>query len=69
MVGGRNYQSSQFNRVTQSKRQPGSAFKPVTYLAAFDETLVGGPEKFLPTTYIDDAPLTWQYARHELDAE
>jgi penicillin-binding protein 1B len=62
MVGGRSYRSSQFNRVIQSKRQPGSAFKPVTYLAAFQETLEGGPEKFLPTSYIDDSPWTWQYA-------
>ena len=62
MVGGRNYQSSQFNRVTQSKRQPGSAFKPVTYMAAFQETLEGGPVKFLPTSYVDDSPWTWQYA-------
>ncbi|HEY6395603.1 MAG TPA: penicillin-binding transpeptidase domain-containing protein, partial [Candidatus Binataceae bacterium] len=61
MTGGRDYRVNQFNRVTQSKRQPGSVFKPVTYLAAFDETLEGGPEKFLPTTYIEDAPFTWQY--------
>src|SRR6202045_3629681 len=61
MAGGRDYRASQFNRVTQSKRQPGSVFKPVTYLAAFDETLSGGAEKFLPTTYIEDAPFTWQY--------
>ncbi|HXM88820.1 MAG TPA: penicillin-binding transpeptidase domain-containing protein, partial [Candidatus Acidoferrum sp.] len=61
MAGGRDYRSSQFNRVIQSKRQPGSVFKPVTYLAAFDETLSGGAEKFLPTTYIEDAPFTWQY--------
>ena len=61
MVGGRDYRASQFNRVTQSKRQPGSVFKPVTYSAAFDETLSGGAEKFLPTTYIDDAPFTWKY--------
>ena len=33
----------------------------MTYLAAFDETLSGGADKFLPTTYIDDAPFTWQY--------
>ena len=62
MIGGRNYQRSQFNRVTQSKRQPGSAFKIVTYAAAFDETLSGGPEKFLPTSYVDDAQWTWNYA-------
>jgi membrane peptidoglycan carboxypeptidase len=62
MIGGRNYQRSQFNRITQSKRQPGSAFKIVTYAAAFDETLNGGPEKFLPTSYIDDTQWTWNYA-------
>jgi penicillin-binding protein 1B len=61
MVGGRDYRESQFNRVTQSKRQPGSVFKPVTYLAALKETLDGGPDKFLPTSYVDDAPFTWQY--------
>ena len=61
MVGGRDYRESQFNRITQSKRQPGSAFKPITYLAALQETLDGGPEHFLPTTYIDDTPFTWTY--------
>ena len=60
MTGGRDYRESQFNRVTQSKRQPGSAFKPVTYLAALEETLEGGPDHFLPTTYIQDTPFTWQ---------
>ena len=62
MVGGRDYRQSQFNRVTQSKRQPGSAFKPITYLAAFQETLDGGPVKLLPTSFIDDEQWTWQYA-------
>ncbi len=61
MVGGRDYRESQFNRVTQSHRQPGSAFKPITYLAALQETLDGGPEHYLPTSYIEDSPFTWQY--------
>lgn len=61
MVGGRDYRESQFNRITQAKRQPGSAFKPITYLAALQETLEGGPAHFLPTTYIDDTPFTWTY--------
>ena len=61
MVGGRDYRESQFDRITQAKRQPGSAFKPITYLAAMQETLEGGPEHFLPTTYIDDTPFTWAY--------
>ena len=34
MIGGRNYQRSQFNRAVQAQRQPGSAFKPFVYLAA-----------------------------------
>lgn len=61
MVGGRSYRESQFNRVTQAFRQPGSAFKPVTYLAALQETLEGGPNHFLPTSYIDDARFVWHY--------
>jgi penicillin-binding protein 1B len=61
MVGGRNYRESQFNRVTQSKRQPGSIFKPITYLAALNETLSGGALRMFPTSRIDDAPFTWEY--------
>lgn len=36
MVGGRDFRVSQFNRVTQARRQPGSAFKPIIYTAALD---------------------------------
>jgi len=36
MVGGRDYAESQFNRATQSTRQPGSAFKPFVYAAALE---------------------------------
>ena len=36
MVGGRNFSVSQFNRAIQSRRQPGSAFKPIIYAAALD---------------------------------
>ncbi len=49
MVGGRNYAASQFNRVTLAKRQPGSVFKPIVYLAGLEaglkpsSTLVDGP--------------------------
>jgi penicillin-binding protein 1B len=60
MVGGRDYRQSQFNRVTQSHRQPGSAFKPITYLAALQESFDDGTNKFLPTSYIDDKPFRWQ---------
>ncbi len=36
LVGGREYADSQFNRATEAKRQPGSAFKPIVYLAALE---------------------------------
>jgi len=49
MVGGYSYETSQFNRATQARRQPGSAFKPFVYLAALDEG-------FTPSTLILDAP-------------
>ena len=37
MVGGKNYTASQFNRAVQSKRPPGSSFKPFVYLAALEQ--------------------------------
>ncbi len=37
MVGGRNFEKSQFNRCTQALRQPGSSFKPIIYAAALDK--------------------------------
>ena len=51
MVGGRNYAESPFNRVTQARRQPGSAFKLFVYLAA----LRAG---WTPDSLIDDSPIT-----------
>jgi penicillin-binding protein 1A len=51
MVGGSDYQESQFNRATQALRQPGSAFKLFVYLAALEAG-------FRPTDLIDDAPVT-----------
>jgi penicillin-binding protein 1A len=49
MAGGYSYERSQFNRVTQAMRQPGSAFKPFVYLAALDQG-------YTPSTLILDAP-------------
>ncbi|MCW8914812.1 MAG: penicillin-binding protein 1A [Magnetovibrio sp.] len=49
MSGGFDYNMSEFNRATQAKRQPGSAFKPFVYLAALDNG-------FTPSTLILDAP-------------
>ncbi|HEX6218891.1 MAG TPA: PBP1A family penicillin-binding protein [Sphingomicrobium sp.] len=51
MVGGRNYGKSPFNRATQARRQPGSAFKLFVYLAA----LRAG---YRPDSIIEDRPIT-----------
>ena len=51
MVGGRDYGASQFNRATQARRQPGSAFKLFVYLAALEAG-------WTPDDEIEDAPLT-----------
>lgn len=49
MVGGYSFQKSQFNRVTQAMRQPGSAFKPFVYVAALENG-------FTPASLVLDAP-------------
>ena len=49
LVGGFNFKKSEFNRVTQAKRQPGSAFKPIVYAAALEK-------EFSPNSIILDAP-------------
>ena len=49
LVGGFNFKTSEFNRVTQAKRQPGSAFKPIVYAAALENGLA-------PNSIILDAP-------------
>ena len=61
MVGGRSYAQSQFNRVTDAKRQPGSIFKPIVFLAAFEQEEQQGARRFTPTRRIPDTPFTWQY--------
>jgi len=37
LIGGRDFSTSPFNRATQAKRQPGSAFKPIIYLSALEQ--------------------------------
>jgi len=49
MLGGRSFDESQFNRAMQSRRQPGSAFKPLIYSAALDRGMT-------PVTIIMDSP-------------
>ena len=65
MVGGRDYQSSQFNRVVQAKRQPGSVFKPFVYLAALMYGSEDGNKKFTPVSLVEDAPFVWSYEGQE----
>ncbi|MBO4700362.1 MAG: transglycosylase domain-containing protein [Alphaproteobacteria bacterium] len=48
MVGGADYQASQFNRAT-ARRQPGSAFKPVVYLVALENGMT-------PESFVNDSP-------------
>lgn len=51
MIGGKNYGESQFNRITQAKRQPGSAFKPIVYLTALENG-------WYPDDLVIDEPIT-----------
>ncbi|MGB7488022.1 MAG: penicillin-binding protein 1A, partial [Phormidesmis sp.] len=53
LVGGVDHESSQFNRAVQSRRQPGSAFKPFVYYAAF------ASGKFTPNSVINDSAITY----------
>lgn len=56
IIGGRNYATSQFNRATAARRQPGSAFKPFVYLTALERGMT-------PATVRVDEPVNfggWQ---------
>jgi penicillin-binding protein 1A len=52
MVGGRDFSESQFNRAVQSRRQPGSAFKPFIYAAALEKG-------YTPSTVLMDSPVEY----------
>ena len=52
MVGGRDFKDSQFNRAIQSRRQPGSSFKPIIYTAAIDKG-------YTPATVMIDSPIAF----------
>ncbi len=55
-LGGRQYDSSQFDRAGRAQRQAGSAFKPIVYAAAFETGVAS------PTSFLEDEPLTLQLA-------
>ncbi|MDD5629883.1 MAG: penicillin-binding transpeptidase domain-containing protein, partial [Elusimicrobia bacterium] len=52
LVGGRDFAESQFNRATQARRQPGSAFKPFLYGAALERG-------YTPASMLDDRPKSY----------
>ena len=52
LVGGYSFSESQFNRATQAKRQPGSAFKPIVYSTAIDNG-------YTPASIVLDAPIVY----------
>ncbi|HEY9747504.1 MAG TPA: penicillin-binding protein 1A [Allocoleopsis sp.] len=54
LVGGVSYKKSQFNRAIQSKRQPGSAFKPFVYYTAF------ASGKYGPSSTVMDTPVSYR---------
>ncbi|MEA3332465.1 MAG: PBP1A family penicillin-binding protein [Pseudomonadota bacterium] len=55
MVGGKNFQASEFNRAIQSRRSPGSAFKPIIYAAGLDHGLT-------PASIFLDSPIVYKDA-------
>ena len=68
MVGGRDYAASQFNRVTQAERQPGSAFKPIVYLAAMDPDRSPLHPPLTLASVLPDEPISfngWMPANYE----
>jgi penicillin-binding protein 1B len=66
VVGGRSYGSSQYNRVTEAKRQPGSTFKPFVYLAAFEATFDDAAlPPITPATVVEDAHAVFFYEDKE----
>lgn len=54
IVGGVDYKSSQFNRATQARRQPGSSFKPFVFYAAF------ASGKYTPGSIVSDVPVSYR---------
>ncbi|HKV05873.1 MAG TPA: PBP1A family penicillin-binding protein [Candidatus Acidoferrales bacterium] len=60
LIGGRDYGESQLNHAL-ARRQPGSAFKPFVYAAAFNNAVQGFQPVVTPATTVDDSPTTFQF--------
>jgi len=60
-IGGRSYGQSQFNRPVHARRQPGSAFKPFVYLAAFESAAADGLTDVTPATLVNDEQSTFAF--------
>jgi len=60
MVGGSDFKRSQFNRAIQSKRQPGSAFKPIIYAAALDKGYTPASQISDNVFIYRDQNITWK---------
>ena len=68
MIGGRDYSESQFNRAANAERQPGSAFKPIVYLAALDPDRAPFSPPLTLASLLPDEPMTfngWTPANYE----
>ncbi|MGB8681394.1 MAG: PBP1A family penicillin-binding protein [Candidatus Binatus sp.] len=69
MIGGRDYSESQFNRAANAERQPGSAFKPIVYLAALDPDRAPFSPPLTLASILPDEPITfpdgWSPANYE----
>ena len=61
MIGGRDYLNSQFNRAIQSRRQPGSAFKPIVFASAIDRGYTSASMIIdSPIVYDDSSDTLWK---------
>ena len=60
MVGGRDFTENQFNRAIQSRRQPGSSFKPIIYAAALDRKFNDPRKVYTPATVIIDSAVVFE---------
>jgi penicillin-binding protein 1B len=70
LVGGRGFAHSEFNRATRARRQPGSLFKPLVYLAAFEARA----REITPATLVADEPVVIQtrggaWTPHNIDGQ